>query len=156
MKRGLNNARVGGALQVILDLALVTAIALVCAHFTSTLMAPRALAAPSFAAAPGSIDAAAIASRHLFGAGDERLMIVRTEGSGLRLLGVLSPGRALLAVGNERVRSYAPGETLSPGLILKEVHADHVLVIRDGASERVGLDRRAGRAASQPGAHVRR
>ena len=156
MKRVLNNARVGGALQIILDLALVTSIALAFAHFTSALMAPRALAAPSFTAAAGSIDAAAIASRHLFGAGDERLMTVRTEGSGIRLLGVLSPGRALLAVGNERVRSYAPGETLSSGVILKEVHADHVLVMRDGAPERVGLDRRASRAASQPGAHVRR
>ncbi len=156
MKRVFNNARVGGALQVILDLSLVAAIALAAAHFTSALMAPRALAAPSHAAAPGSLDAAAIAGRHLFGGGDDRLVTVRMEGSGIRLLGVLSPGRALLAVGNERVRSYTPGETLSAGVILKEVHADHVLVLRDGAPERVGLDRRASRAALQPGANVRR
>ena len=119
-------------------------------------MAPRALAAPSHAAAPGAIDAGAIVSRHLFGGGDDRLMTVRMEGSGMRLLGVLAPGRAILAVGNERVRSYAPGETLSAGVILKEVHADHVLVTRDGAPERVGLDRRAARAALQPGANARR
>lgn len=118
-------------------------------------MAPRALAAPSHTAAPGSIDAAAIVSRHLFGGGDG-LATVRTDGSSIRLLGVLSPGRALVAVGNERSRSFAPGETISAGVILKEVHADHVLVIRDGAPERVGLDRRAARPASQPGANVRR
>jgi type II secretory pathway component PulC len=156
VKRGLNNARWGGALQVGLDLALVAAIAFACAHFTSALMAPRALAAPSHVAAPGSIDSTAIVSRHLFGGGDDRLMTVRMEGSGMRLLGVLAPGRAILAVGNERVRSYAPGETLSAGVILKEVHADHVLVTRDGAPERVGLDRRAARAALQPGANARR
>jgi len=159
VKRGLNDARQGGALQVVqivLDLVLVIAIALASAHWTWALMAPRALAAPSHAAAPGSIDAAAIVGRHLFGGGDGRLATVRTDGSAIRLLGVLSPGRAILAIGGERVRSFAPGETLSAGVILKEVHADHVLVMRDGALERVGLDRRAARAASQPGAHVRR
>jgi len=135
---------------------LVIAIALTSAHWTWALTAPRALAAPSHAAAPGAIDAAAIAGRHLFGGGEERLAPLRSDGSGIRLLGVLSPGRAVLAVGGERARSFVPGETLSAGLILKEVHADHVLVMRDGAPERVGLDRRAARAASQPGAHVRR
>jgi general secretion pathway protein C len=146
----------GGALQVVLDLALVIGIALASAHWTWALMAPRALAAPSHAAAPGSIDAAAIVGRHLFSGGDERLATVRTDGSAIRLLGVLSPGRAIVAVGNERLRSFAPGETISAGVVLKEVHADHVLVIRDGVPERVGLDRRAARPASQPGANVRR
>ena len=130
-------------------------IALASAHWTWALTAPLALAAPSHAAAPSAIDAAAIAGRHLFGGGDER-QTLRSDGSGIRLLGVLSPGRAILAVGSERARSFVPGETLSAGLILKEVHADHVLVMRDGAPERVGLDRRADRTASQPGAHVRR
>src|SRR5262245_46026923 len=121
----MNDARLGGALYLVVDLVLVVALALVLAYWTWQLIAPRVAAAPSFSAAPAATDAGALARGHLFGSGGESTAVETRSGS-VRLLGVVSPGRALIAVGGERARAYVPGESLTPALVLKEVHADHV------------------------------
>ena len=151
----MNDARLGGSLYLVVDLVLVVALALVSAYWTWQLIAPRVVAAPSFSATPAAADAGALARRHLFGSGGENAA-VETRSGAVRLLGVASPGRALIAVGGERARAYVPGESLTAGLVLREVHADHVVVARDGVLERITLDRRVARGASQPGANVRR
>ena len=40
-------------------------------------------------------------------------------------------------------KTVEAGSQIVPGYVLKEVHSDHVLVTRDGAVERLKLDRHA-------------
>ena len=125
-----------------MDLALLVALGGVLAHATWTLFAPRASAAPSFAPAP-SVDAGAIVARHLFGASESAGAV--SAATGIRLLGVIAPRRAILVLGSERPRSFAAGDAIAPGMVLDEVQPDHVIIRRDGARERVALERRTSR-----------
>ena len=136
----------GGALKIflppaLLDAALVAALAVATAYWTWALAAPAAVAAPSYAA-PAATDAAAAARlRALFGAP----RAAPAAAGPLRLVGVASPGQAVFALQGEKPRAARPGEEIVPGTILREVHGDHVVVERNGALERLGLERHARR-----------
>jgi len=133
----------------LLELALVAALAISLAHWTWVALAPGATAAPSVA----SQSAAPLAGRprmpNLFGAPPERA----AAGDGaqdfrVKLRGVISPsaadkGRAIFALENGKSTTTSPGEAIVPGVVLQEVHADHVLVSRDGATRRITLERRS-------------
>lgn len=136
----------GGALKIflppaVLDAALVAALAVTMAYWTWVLAAPAAVAASSYSA-PAAPDAAAAARmRALFGA---PRAAPAAEGP-LRLAGVVAPSRAVFAVQGAKPRAARPGEEIVPGTILREVHRDHVVVERNGALERLGLERDARR-----------
>lgn len=49
-------------------------------------------------------------------------------------------------------RVAGAGESVAPGILLKEVHADHVVLDKDGALERLKLDRRAAPALERSAA----
>jgi general secretion pathway protein C len=136
----------GGALKIflppaVLDAALVAALAVTMAYWTWVLVAPAAVAASSYAA-PAALDAAAAARmRALFGAP----RAAPAAAGPLRLVGVVAPSRAVFALQGGKPRAARPGEEIVPGTILREVHRDHVVVERNGALERLGLERDARR-----------
>lgn len=126
---------------LVIDLALVAALAVTLAWWTWALAAPAAVAAPAYAA-PAALDAADAARlRGLFGAP----RAAPAAAGPLRLVGVIAPGRAVFALQGEKPRAARPGEEIVPGTILREVHRDHVVVERNGALERLGLERHARR-----------
>jgi hypothetical protein len=135
---------------LLLELALVAALAVSLAHWTWIVLAPRAIAAPSSLAQPEETRPGALAKRHLLGASTDG--VAAGEGSAvstsrLKLLGVFSrgnsgAGRAILAPESGRPVTALTGEAVVPGIVLQEVRPDHVLLLRDGIVERVNLERR--------------
>ena len=125
------------AFGIALDLALVGALAAAAAYCTWVLLAPRAKGAPELTVESAAHEAPSAAARQLFAPG----AAPQVAGSA-RLIGVLSPHRAVLAADNGRPRSLAVGESLGE-LVLREVHPDHVVVSRAGNLERLGLERRS-------------
>ena len=59
-------------------------------------------------------------------------------------------GRAILGMQGSRPVLVAAGEPIADGVQLHEVHADHVIVLRQGMPERLELERRASRASPPP------
>ncbi|MBX3479194.1 MAG: type II secretion pathway protein C [Caulobacter sp.] len=59
-----------------------------------------------------------------------------TSGDGLRLYGVRASGAgagsAIIGTADGRQASYLVGETVAPGVVLKSVEADHVVLMRGG------------------------
>jgi general secretion pathway protein C len=152
MTGGVNNAVAGRALWLLADLALVVALAVIFAYWTVERVSPRAVAAPAFASQGKAADAGLIVARHLFGTSPEEPIGEASSTARLRLLGVVAPNRAVLAGVDGRARSFAVGEALAPGLVLKEVHPDHVIVTSNGGAERLKLDRRVARVEQSPSA----
>lgn len=125
------------AADIAIELALVAALAVAAAYCTWVLLAPRAKAAPELAAQSAVHEAPSSAARHLFAPA----AAPQAAGSA-RLIGVLSPHRAVLVADNGRPRSLAVGESVGE-LVLREVHPDHVVVSRAGNLERLSLERRS-------------
>jgi len=130
---------IGGAFLVI---ALVLVLAWQLAYWTWRFLAPPSTPAtlPSREAA---VDLATAAK--LFGgtAGT----VTATGGSGLRLKGVVAPtpgvaASAIFSTGSGRDLSVFIGNEIQPGVKLREVHPDHVIVSRAGVDERVDLEAR--------------
>jgi general secretion pathway protein C len=157
----MNKARLGNWFRAtrwpdLLEFALLAVLAVALAQWTWIALTPRPVAASAHSALPGASAAGhadASVKRHLFGAGTPGLLLQQgaAPASSLRLLGVVSPGtagkgRAIFALDRGARKVANVGETLSAGVVLKEVHADHVVVTRDGAVERIVLDRRAAAA----------
>ena len=74
-------------------------------------------------------------------------MAEASPASGIKLLGVLSrgaagAGRAIFALDTGKPKTVEAGSQIVGGFVLKEVHADYVLVARNGLIERMKLDRR--------------
>lgn len=138
------NAVAGRALWLAADLAVVVAVALVLAHWTIALVSPRAIAAPQAASGAKAEDVRVLAERHLFGASSAAASEA-PAGSRLRLVGVVAPNRALVAVDGGKARSVAVGESVAPGVVLLEVHAEEAVVTSNGAPERLRLPRRDAR-----------
>jgi hypothetical protein len=126
-----------GFVALALDLALIAALAVAAAYCTWVLLAPRAKAAPALGAESRAQEAASPAARRLFSAQAPQA----ASSSSVRLVGVVAPGRAVFTE-NGRPRTAAVGESVG-GLELREVHADHVVVSRGGALERLSLERRS-------------
>ena len=135
----------------LLELLLVAALGIGLAYGTWLVLAPRAVAAPGALADAAAVQAAAQAGRDLFGASRPTQRAVAPASGGLLLLGVLSGpdshGRAILAGQGSRPVSVAAGEEVSDGIVLQEVHPDHVIISRRGISERIELQRGGERAA---------
>lgn len=142
----------------LLEVVLVAALGVGLAHVTWLAMAPRTAGAPSALAQSAQPQPGAAAARQVFGApsGEASAKRVAT-GSGLVLLGVFASqepgaGRAILGMQGSRPALVAAGEPIADGVELREVHADHVIVSRHGASERIELERGGSRASPPPAA----
>jgi len=129
----LKNWLGGGGAYFLLELALIAGVAATAAHFTWVFLAPPAIGASSYATpAAARVDVAG--ARELFGTPP------RARGP-LRLVGIVAPDSAIFALEGGKSRATRAGEAIVPGAILKEVHRDYVLVERNGAAERLGLER---------------
>jgi type II secretory pathway component PulC len=143
----------------LLELVLVAALGVGLAHVTLLTMAPRTAGAPSALAQSAQPQPGAAAARHMFGAARSDSTAKRVDtAKSLVLLGVFSStepgaGRAIVGMQGSRPVHVAVGEPIADGVELHEVHADHVIVLRQGIAERLELERRASRAS--PPAAVR-
>jgi len=143
----------------LLEIALLAALAVALAQWTWIAFTPRPVADSALTGAGEVRHADGPVTRHLFGAGTAGPLLQQEAAprSSFRLLGVISPGtagkgRAIFAAESGGRRVVSVGEALSPGVVLKEVQPDHIVVTREGVIERIGLERRA--AAAIPG-HAR-
>jgi general secretion pathway protein C len=155
MNGRLKNWLEGGALYFLLDLVLIAALAVSLAHWTWIFAAPKPLAAPAARAQVDSGITGHTAARHLFGVAQGSVAPLAPASAKLRLVGVASPaeragGRAIFTLENGKSMTAGAGEAILPGLILKEIHPDHVLVERDGLMERFELQRRAASLDLEP------
>jgi type II secretory pathway component PulC len=142
----------------LLELALVAALGAGLAYGTSLAIAPRAIAAPGALAEATQAQSGAQAERELFGVARAGSAAPARVMSNLVLLGVLSGpdsrGRAILAGVGNRPAIVSAGEAVGDGIVLQEVHPDHVVIVRHGVPERIALER-SGPQASPPSAPVR-
>lgn len=148
----LKHLRLREAGIFLLEVALVAALAVSLAHWTWVASTPRASAAPALAEQPAAQARASVSMRHLFGAAQDGAQPVASAVGGLALIGVFSErrpdaGRAIFSRQGGRPVSVAAGESIGEGLELREVHPDHVIVLREGALERIDLERRIAPAA---------
>jgi general secretion pathway protein C len=130
--------------------ALVIVLAYQLAHWTWTFATPPAIAS----SAPSSQAADLGTAAKLFG-GSASQATTGTS-STLRLKGVVAPtpgvaASAIFSTGSGRdVSIFVDGE-VQPGVKLKEVHPDYVILARTGIDERIDLEqRKGGTASSQP------
>lgn len=143
---------------VALELALVAALAISLAYWTWVALSPAAVAAPMQSSSHDLDRPEQLASRNLFGASSAGAAAgPRTVSAGITVLGVFAgkrsgEGRAILVRQGSRPASIAAGESITEGLALQEVHPDHVIILRNGVSERIDLERRTSRSASPAGA----
>jgi hypothetical protein len=136
-----------GFVALALDVALILALAAAAAYCTWVLLAPRAKASPALGGAARALESPSPAARRLFGA----TQAPQAAASGaVRLVGVVAPGRGVFTE-NRRPRSAAVGESVGE-LVVREVHADHVVVSRGDALERLSLERRTAPLAAPGGA----
>lgn len=145
---------------VLLELALVAALAIALARWTWIALAPRETGASAYVDETGNQRPGAIAQRHLFGASQAGM----ASGAGgaasslrVKILGVFAhrepgTGRAIVAQENGRPATVNVGDAISPGVVLQEVHPDHVLVLRAGVVERINLERRTANLDARPDA----
>jgi Type II secretion system protein C len=140
----------------LLELVLVAALGVGLAHVTWLTIAPRTAGAPSATAQSAQPQPGVTAARKMFGTpvadASAKRMVAAT---GLVLLGVFSSahpraGHAILGMQGGRPAFIAAGEPIAEGVSLHEVHADHVIVLRQGMPERIELERGASRASPPP------
>lgn len=126
-------------LVLALELALALMIAVQAARLIWIIAAPVALVSAPVAGAPRTADLGVLAQFDAFGVSGG--ISARAAGGagddGFRLFGVRSGGAgggsAIIAGPDGVQKSYAIGETISSGVILATVAADHVELSRGGA-----------------------
>lgn len=146
-------------LAMLLALAVAIGFAWRLAGWTWLVAAPAApVVAPDLR---GDINLALIASRPWFGtrtapaAADTAAAPAASQSSGvvIRLIGVFAGGKrpvALIGAGGKAPAPFAEGETIAPGITLKSVAKDHVVVTHDGLQERVDLPVKPGAELKKP------
>ncbi|MDH4094097.1 MAG: hypothetical protein OEV81_04845 [Betaproteobacteria bacterium] len=141
----------------LLELGLVVVLAMGLAHWTWIAASPRAVAAPGTLADTAESRPGVPVAGSLFGLADsgQAKSSSATLATGFTLLGVFSgptptAGRAILSAQGSRPAIVAAGEPVAEGILLQEVHPDHVVVLRQGVPERIELERRKAQAAPQP------
>lgn len=140
----------------VLELALVAALGVALAHVTWLALTPRTAGTPSALGESAFPQSATLAARQVFGApSGASTAKPGVTATGLVLLGVFSSpkpgaGRAILRVQGSRAAVIAAGEQIADGVELREVHADHVIVLRQGTPERIELERSGSRASAPP------
>lgn len=132
----------------LLEFALVAAIAVVLARWTWLALTPPQTAASAFSRMAG--ERPTPVKRGLFGVAQEPTPAGDTGAAPLRLIGVLSHGAtrggwAVLASGSGKARAFGVGESVAPGIIVREIGADYAVLLRRGVPERLTL---AGRRAA--------
>ena len=140
-----------GGWTPLVELALIAALGISLAHWTWVALTPRAIAASALADQLEAQRAAPMLKRNLFGVAQEGKAIAVVDASptsGIKLLGVISrgvvgAGRAIFVLETGKPKTVETGSQVVPGLVLKEVHADYVLIARNGSIERMKLDRRS-------------
>lgn len=140
----------------LLELALVAALGVGLAQVTWLALAPRAAGAPSALVQSAQPQPGVAAARQVFGV-PGGAPSARRAVTGFVLLGVLSApepgaGRAIIGMQGSRPALVAAGEPIADGIELHEVHADHVVVLRQGVPERIELERGGSRASRPPAA----
>ena len=133
-----------------LELLLIAVLAISLAHWTWALLAPRTVAASTLATYSEAQSGAPQVKRNLFGVvqeGKASAVVDASPTSRVKLLGILSGGvagggRAIFALESGKPKTVEAGSQVMPGLVLKEVYPDYVLVARSGLVERMKLDRR--------------
>lgn len=135
----------------LLIVGLVLVLAFQLAHWTWVFVAPPRVAEAREEG--GDVDLAAIA--RMFGA-PPPAAAAAAAGPGLRLKGVVAPtpgtaASAIFSTGAGRDVAVFVGREVQPGVKLAEVHPDHVIVSRAGASERIDLEAARSAARAQPG-----
>ncbi len=139
----------------LLELVLVAALGIGLANVTWLTLAPRTAGSPSALALSAPPAQGAAAARHIFGAPRSDSTAKRADtATGLVLLGVFSSpepgaGRAILGMQGSRPLLVTAGEPIADGVELREVHADHVIVLRQGMPERIELQRGGSRAPAR-------
>lgn len=131
--------RPAGAPDVLVWCATAGAVALlgcVLAYWTLAWLAPSPIARlPSLAQEP----VGAAAARNLFGTASERVQ-PPVGGSAIRLMGVVAPsgrerGYALVQIDGRPGVTVRKGAAIAPGIVLAEVHANHIVLDRAGTRE---------------------
>lgn len=93
----------------------------------------------------GDVNLSLVGSRPWFGkipTGPAAEARPKATGVVLQLVGVFAGGgkpAAIMVVGSALPLPFVQGETITDGIVLKSIHPDHVLVVRDGLEERVNL-----------------
>ena len=134
----------------LLELLLIIALGISLAHWTWVALTPRAIGASALAGQLEAQRSAPAIKRNLFGVAQEAKasnVVDAAPTSRIKLLGVMARdnkggGRAIFALETGKPATVEAGSQIAPGLVLREVHADHVLVARSGLIERMRLDRR--------------
>jgi general secretion pathway protein C len=137
-------------LDALLVIALVLVLAWQLAYWTWRFAAPPAVV-EARTDAGGNVDLAAIAK--LFGGAPSAVSSTQNASrNGLRLKGVIAPtpgvaASAIFSTGSGKDLAIYVGHEVQPGVKLKEVHPDHVILSRNGVDERLDLEPMRGGAA---------
>jgi general secretion pathway protein C len=135
----LSGERARLAQTAIVPLATLIALLLlgtVLAYWTWTWIAPAALPRVQIAEAPSRI----VPAYGLFGGADTPTPALAPTGLAIKLLGVAAAakgrrGYAVLQLEAREILSVREGDEVAPGVRLAEVHADRVVLERNGARE---------------------
>ncbi len=138
-------SRAETALVSLLTLAALALLGCVLAYWTWAWFGPRPEPRAYAGAETGD---RAVAASALFGRAQRGSNAVAPTGIAIKLLGVVaaSPGRrgyAIVEIEPRQVIVASGGEDIGPGLRLAEIHADHVVLERNGARETLAWPNRA-------------
>ena len=136
-----------GAWHLFLELLLITALGISLAYWTWAAVTPPAVAAPTFQSQAETVTPITGIKRELFGSALEENSALAPMIAAVKLVGVIAPhaqrtGRAIFMLDGGKPSTVAVGDPVSAGWVLEEVHADHVVLSRDGLIERIKLERR--------------
>jgi Type II secretion system protein C len=130
----------------LLSVAFAMAAIVLAGHWLTELTAPRPVAElPSSAVAPPESSVKTMS--RLFGSGDNQLQAL----AGLRLTGVFAGARGggfatvHTRAGDEPV---FPGEEVSPGIVLKQIESDRVILLTSGTQKELRLQEASSAAAT--------
>lgn len=135
-----------GCIAALVNYAMVAVLALVLAHWAWVLFAPIAPATPPVAPQPVPTQVAAIAQGHWFGAGSPG-MAPKSLPFSMKLVGVLGPagnrpGFAIFRQGDGKQMHALLHQEIEPGIRIQSISAEAVILVRDGESFSVGLERK--------------
>jgi len=125
------------AIVTVAMLAALSLLGVVAAYWTWGWFAPRPEPGVQAAAAPSGQVASAL---DLFGTIQKEATIGVPTGLAIRLLGVVAAtkgrdGYAIVVLDGKQIFALREGEEISPGILLAEVAADHVILDRGGNRE---------------------
>jgi general secretion pathway protein C len=136
----------------LLTLAAVALLGWVLAYWTWAWFAPRAEPRVEATAVQGGSVASAGA---IFGTVPRKLETAAPTGIAIRLLGVAAASRgrrgyAVVQLEAKEILAVQEGEDVAPGIRLAEVHADHVILERNGVREMLTWPERKTSASPAP------